>query len=94
MEIEVKFYTKCKSYSEMVALIQRISNKEDEIIEYTIRWIKMFCKNCKAKGLKKKMAKAGVQHSRSGDYQRYVCSRKDGCGTMLRGERLTWNAII
>jgi len=49
----------------------------------------MFCKNCKAKGLKKKMAKAGVQHSRSGDYQRYVCSRKDGCGTMLRGERLT-----
>lgn len=49
----------------------------------------MFCKTCKAKGLKKKMVKAGIQKSKSGLFQRYVCSGKDGCGTILTGERLT-----
>lgn len=49
----------------------------------------MFCKNCKSKGEKRKMVKAGLQKSKSGIYQRYVCSGKEGCGTILTGERLS-----
>lgn len=46
----------------------------------------MFCKNCKFKSIKRKMVKCGVQKNKSGIYQRYVCSGKEGCGTILTGE--------
>jgi len=48
----------------------------------------MFCKNCKANGEKRKMVKAGIHHTKTGSFQRYCCSGKSGCGTIIVGERL------
>lgn len=49
----------------------------------------MYCKHCWVEyGIKRKMVKAGRHKTKTGIFQRYLCSGKDGCGHMIVGERL------